>query len=268
MLPLLASIVLFLILWGLLVVAEPLVRGSLPRLANLTARYRYRDYLPVVLVLLIGGALAAVVGDEFSDLAEMVVAKNSALQAFDQNLHDWAVTERTPGSTTFFAAMTTIGGPVVLGIITGVVAGALAIRKNFRWAAYVIVTAGGGALIDLELKRFFHRARPALAEMLRRASGYSFPSGHAMGATVVMGALAYLAVRVLHTWNQKAAAIAFAITFVLAVAISRVYLGVHWLSDIGAGVSAGLLWLAATTVGYETFRRIRLIRSLRAKRGM
>ncbi len=268
MLPLLASIVLFLILWGLLVAAEPAVRGSLPRLANFTARFRYGDYLPVVLVLVIGGALAAVVGDEFSDLAELVVARSTILQSIDQHLHDWAVHERSPGSTTFFAAMSVIGGPVVLGIATGIVAGALAIRRWFRWALYMVVTVGGGALIDLELKRFFQRARPDLAQMLRHASGYSFPSGHAMGATVAMGAFAYLAVRLLHRWKQKAAAIAFAITFVVAVAVSRVYLGVHWVSDIGAGLSAGLLWLATTTVGYETFRRIRLIRALRAKRGM
>ncbi len=256
------------IVWGVLVVAEPLVRGILPRVANITAHFRYRDYLPVVVLLLIGGVLAAVVGDEFTDIAELVVAKNSALQTLDQHLHDWAITERTPGSTTFFATMSVIGGPIVLGVVTGIVAGALVVRKRFRWAIYILVTVGGGALIDQELKRFFQRARPALAEMLRRASGYSFPSGHAMGSTVAMGAFAYLAVRALHSWKQKAAAIAFAITFVIAVSASRVYLGVHWVSDIGAGLSAGLLWNATTTVGYETFRRIRLIRSLRAKRGM
>jgi undecaprenyl-diphosphatase len=153
-----------------------------------------------------------------------------------------------------------------MGAITGIVAIALFIKRRRVWAIYLIVTAGGGALLNLELKRFFARARPDLAEMLRRAQGYSFPSGHAMGSTVVMGALAYLAVLVLKTWRQKSAAMAFATTFVVAVSASRIYLAVHWLSDIVAGVSGGLLWLAATTVGHETFRRIRLIRSLRAKR--
>ena len=82
-----------------------------------------------------------------------------------------------------------------------------------------------------------------------------------MGSTVVMGALAYIAVRSLKTWRQKSAAMAFATTFVVAVSASRVYLAVHWLSDIVAGVTGGLLWLATTTVGYETFRRIRMIRT-------
>jgi len=260
-LPIFASIILFLLLWLVLNVSEPVVRGILPRIANFTTKYRYGDYLPVVLILVLGGGLAALAGDQFVDLSELVVSKSPVLQNIDQTFHDWSVYARTPGDTTFFALMTVIGGPVVMGLMTGLVAGALFFRKRRRWATYVIVTAGGGGLLNMELKRYFERARPALAEMLRRAQGYSFPSGHAMGSTVIMGAFAYLAVRTLKTWRQKSAAIAFAVTFVVAVAASRVYLGVHWLSDIGAGITAGLLWLATTTVGYEMFRRIRMIRS-------
>lgn len=268
MLPTLASIILFLLLWLALNAAEPLVRGTLPRVANFTAKFRYRDYLPVVVVLLLGGVLAAIAGDEFTDLSELVVQKSPVLQNIDQTFHDWSVYARTPGDTTFFSLMSVIGGPVVMGAITGIVVIALFLRRRHRWAIFVIVTAGGGALLNMELKRFFARARPDIAEMVRRASGYSFPSGHAMGSTVVMGAFAYLGVRALKKWPQKSAVIAFAMTFVTAVAASRIYLGVHWLSDIGAGITGGLLWVATTTVGYETFRRIRLIRALRAKRGM
>lgn len=265
MIPVAAFIVLFLILWEILIVAEPLARGSLARIAHFTAKFRYHDYLPVVLVVAAGAVVAMYAGDAFVDLAELVHANNPGLLTIDQTWHDMIVSGRSPGATTFFAAMSVIGGPVCLGLITGVTAGALAVRKHARWAIYLLVTAAGGALLNLELKHYFERARPALAEMLRRAHGYSFPSGHAMGSTVVAGAFTYLAVRVLHTWRQKSAAIAFGITFVAAVAASRVYLGVHWMSDIGAGISAGLLWLATTTVGYEIFRRIRLIRELRAR---
>ena len=265
MLPLAAFIVLFLILWGILILAKPLVRGGLARTARFTTKFRSRDYLPVVVLLGIGAAVTAYAGDSFVDLAELVVAKNPSLQTLDQHWHDSAVSERTPGATTFFAAMSVIGGPVALVVLTGAVAGMLFIRRRSRWAVYLLVTAGGGELLNMELKRYFERARPALAEMLRRADGYSFPSGHAMGSTVMIGGLTYLALRALTTWRQKSAAIAFGTTFVVSVAASRVYLGAHWLSDIGAGVSAGLLWLATTTIGYETFRRIRLIRELRAR---
>jgi membrane-associated phospholipid phosphatase len=263
MLPLATFIVLFLILWGVLNLAEPLVRGGLARTAHLTTKIRSRDYLPVVVVLGIGAAATAGAGDSFVDLAELVVAKNPSLQALDQHWHDSAISGRSPGATTFFALMSVVGGPTALGILTAAVAATLFIGKRPRWAGYLIVTAGGGMLANVELKRYFQRARPALAEMLRHADGYSFPSGHAMGSTVMIGGLTYLALRCLTSWPHKSAAIAFGTTFVVSVAASRVYLGVHWLSDIGAGVSAGLLWLATTTIAYETFRRIRLIRELR-----
>ena len=267
MLLFLAFVLLFLILWGLLIVLEPVARRSLARTAHLTAKFRYRDYVPVFALLAAGTAITLWAGDGFIDLAELVRAKSPVLQVIDLQWHDWAVSERYTGATTFFAVMSVLGGPVFLGIIAGIVSAWMVIRRRFRWAIYLVATAGGGALLLTQLKIYFSRARPLLAEQLRRAHGYSFPSGHAMGSTVVIGALTYLAIRVLPGWRKKAAAIAFAITFVLSVAASRVYLGVHWISDIGAGLAAGLLWVMTTTVGYETFRRIRLIRALRARRG-
>jgi membrane-associated phospholipid phosphatase len=264
---LLAFVILFFVLWGDFIAIEPAVRGSVARIAHLTAKFRYRDYLPVIVLVAIGGFLAMWAGDGFVDLAELVHAKSPVLQDIDARWHDWAVGERYTGATTFFAIMSVIGGPVCLGVVTGAIAAWIVLKRRYNWAIYLLITAGGGALLLMELKMYFERERPVLAEQLRRAHGYSFPSGHAMGSTVVMGALTYLAVRMLKTWRQKAAAIAFAITFVLAVAASRVYLGVHWISDIGAGIAAGLLWVMTTTVGYETFRRIRLIRALRARRG-
>jgi undecaprenyl-diphosphatase len=99
--------------------------------------------------------------------------------------------------------------------------------------------------------------------MLRRANGYSFPSGHAMGSAVAFGALAYLAFRVVRSWPAKAAAIAFLYTLVASVALSRVYLGVHWISDVLAGVTVGTVWVTTTTVAYETLRRIRRMRAMR-----
>ncbi|HEY6830438.1 MAG TPA: phosphatase PAP2 family protein, partial [Gemmatimonadaceae bacterium] len=150
--------------------------------------------------------------------------------------------------------------------IAGLVIAFLVVKKRYRWAIYLAITAGGGALLNMVLKNYFERSRPALAQMLRHASGYSFPSGHAMGSTVVLGGFTYLAMRVLPAWRQKSAALAFAITFVLSVASSRIYLGVHWLSDIGAGIAAGLLWVMTTTTAYETFRRTRMVRAIRQRR--
>jgi undecaprenyl-diphosphatase len=198
-------------------------------------------------------------------MAEHLHDQGGKLHFVDTYVHDAAVQQRTNGATEFFGTMSTIGGPVGVGGTLVVVAIVLAVKRRYRWLIYLAVTAGGGALLNLELKHHFARTRPDVAEMLRRATGFSFPSGHAMGSTVAYGALAYLAIRALKAWKWKSAALAFAVTFVAAVAASRVYLGVHWISDVGAGITAGAVWVAFTTVAYETLRRIRLLRELRRR---
>ena len=206
----------------------------------------------------------AFAGDAFIDLAELVHSESPTLRQLDMNIHDWAVSERSPIATKIFIAATMIGNPGILSVIILIVGVGLIIGKRYRWAIYLFGTTGIGALLLLELKRYFARARPDLAEALRRASGYSFPSGHAMGSAVAFGALGYLALRTQRTWRAKAAALAGAMTLVVTIALSRVYLGVHWISDVGAGVTIGALWVTIATVAYETSRRIRAIRARRA----
>jgi undecaprenyl-diphosphatase len=221
--------------------------------------------LPVVVILAAGIALTAVAGDAFLDLAESLHADSPRLHAVDRDVHDWAIDTRTPVSTAFLTTLTIIGTPAGLGVLVVIAAVLLALRKRWRWGAYLIVTCAVGGLLNLQLKAYFARARPDLAEALRSAHGYSFPSGHAMGSTIVFGAFAYLSFRILTRWFPRAAALAFCCSMILAICASRVYLGVHWISDIGAGIAAGLIWLVAATVGYETFRRIRLVRALRRR---
>jgi len=271
----------FLVLWGVLYAALPVLRHAGGRAAHaaaaLSMRYphvkrlaahagRFRDYLPVALILAVGAVLTAWTGDGFLDIAELVHAKSPLLQQMDANVHAWAASRRSADATLFFGLMSTLGGPGGVAAILGLVGVALVVARRWRWLVYLAVTAGGGGLLDLELKRYFARARPELAEALRQAHGYSFPSGHAMGSTVAFFALSYLAFRFFTAWRWKAASLALATTLVLSVALSRVYLGVHWISDVGAGIVAGLLWVTATTVAYETSRRVRLLRALRAKR--
>lgn len=262
----------FLVLWAVVYAALPALQHLGQLLADLiarstraarivsTARERYQKYLPVAAILIAGALITAWAGDGFIDLAEKVHAKNDRLERADARVHDWTVGERSPDATFFFTSMTYIGGPAGLATIVVAVTIVMAFRRRWRWIIYLVVTTSVGALLDLELKRYFARARPDVAEMLRRANGYSFPSGHAMGSTVVFGALGYLAFRAIRGWPARAAVIAFLYTLIAAVALSRVYLGVHWISDVFAGVTAGTVWVTTTTVAYETVRRTRSAR--------
>jgi undecaprenyl-diphosphatase len=274
--------VVFFLLWGFFVFALPPLWDGLRGLANHAAawstRYgtlqrvvrhasRFRDYLPVTLIVICGLLVTLFAGDAFIDIAELVHRKSPLLQQMDMNVHAWAVAERNQTATSFFTLMSIAGGPAGLAVLVVIVEIVLLVRRRFAWAVYLASLSVGGSLLNMELKRVFARARPDIAEMLRRAHGYSFPSGHAMGSTVVFGALAYIAIRLLPRWHWRAAAAAMAITMIVSVALSRVYLGAHWISDVGAGIAAGILWVTVATVAYETFRRIRLIRALRASAG-
>jgi undecaprenyl-diphosphatase len=273
--PVLVFVLVFLLLWGIYAVVLPPLWRALTLLAGKAAAWtlrrrrvqhlaerasRFRDYLPVAAILAAGVVLMMIIGDSFLDVAELVHAKSSVLQGMDVKAHDWMVAHRSPGSTAFFWTLSTLGGPVSLAILTAIVTIGLLIARRFSFAFYLLVTAGGGGVINLTLKLYFARARPAVAEALRAAHGYSFPSGHAMGSAVTFGALSYLVFRSTSHWRWKAAVLALAGTLTAAVALSRVYLGVHWLSDVGAGVTAGAIWVIACTVAYETMRRIRKVR--------
>ena len=221
---------------------------------------RYKAYTPVVVIVLIGGVLAFWSADNFLDLAELVRAESPQLRGIDNDAHAWAVKHRAQGYTGFFTFFTHLGGPPVLGVIVVAVSVMLIAKRRYRWLLYLAVTAFGGAALNLGLKEYFERARPDVAMMMRSAHGYSFPSGHAMGSTVVFLALSYLAFRIANEWRWKSASLALAAALIVAVALSRVYLGVHWISDIAAGIAAGTVWVAMTTIGYETLRRIRRVR--------
>ena len=262
----LTFLLLFAVLWLVFFAVGPALERLLKRTAHWTAKFRYRDYLPVFVVLAAGVALAVLAGDAFLDLAESLHEGSPQLHEIDESMHAWARTTRTPGTTAFFTTLTIIGTPVGLGVLVAIVSILVSLRGHWRWAVYLIATTALGGLLNLQLKAYFARARPELAEALRAAHGYSFPSGHAMGSAITFGALAYVAFRSLRRWRYRSAALSLACSLTLAIAASRVYLGVHWISDVAAGIAAGLIWFASTTVAYETFRRIRHVRALRAKR--
>ena len=155
----------------------------------------------------------------------------------------------------FFVTFTVIGTPVGLGILAAIAAVFLTIRRQYGWVFYLAVTCVGASVLGTSLKLYFARARPDVHEALRHAAGFAFPSGHALGSTVVFGALAYIGAHTLHRWSWRSAALALASASILSVCLSRLYLGVHWLSDVAGGIAAGIVWLAATTLAFEVLRR-------------
>lgn len=118
---------------------------------------------------------------------------------------------------------------------------AVLIRRGRRADAVFFAAAISGAmLLNLVAKLAFHRARPRLWEPLEPAAGYSFPSGHAMSSMAIAAAIVVLTWATRGRWPVIAAAVAL----VTGIGLSRVYLGVHFPSDVLAGWSAALAWVA------------------------
>lgn len=128
------------------------------------------------------------------------------------------------------------------------------------WTLALVASVPGGQVLNVLLKHTFERARPHFVEPLLELSTYSFPSGHAMGATVLYGFIACYAARHARSWWGRVLPFVLALAMVATVAFSRMYLGVHYLSDVLAAAAEGCGWLAICITGAATFNRRRRAR--------
>ena len=146
-----------------------------------------------------------------------------------------------------FTFVSLLGGQV-LAVLLVIAALVLLARRDWRHLVMIAVTAGGGALLNLALKSAFHRARPSFAAEFPVTSS-SFPSGHAMDSLIGYGLLAYwLGSRFPRTQRSINAVV---VALVALIGFARIYLGVHYLSDVIAGYSAGFIWLMVSITGYR-----------------
>lgn len=146
--------------------------------------------------------------------------------------------------------VTALGSTVVLTFVTAAVFIYLLIARQAGAALFVLVAVGGGQVVSTLLKLGIDRPRPDLVPHLMEETSLSFPSGHAMLSTVTYLTLGMLLARIEPSRPARVYFIGLAILLTLAVGTSRVYLGVHWPSDVLAGWCAGaawamLCWLAA-----------------------
>lgn len=171
------------------------------------------------------------------------------LHAVDQWLLSWCRTAGVNGSAwgprwlpDVIRDITALGSPTVLVLTVTAVCGFLMMAGQWgmMWLAAGSSLLGWG--VSIGLKHLFARARPDVLFHGTLADGYSFPSGHAMMSTVVFLTLATLVARLAPRTRLRVYAIGTAAAFSVMVGLSRVYLGVHWASDVAAGWAAGAAW--------------------------
>lgn len=138
--------------------------------------------------------------------------------------------------------VTALGGPVVLTFLSFTIGLYLWLQGNRRTAAIVFVAVVGGALFSQVLKEIIARQRPDLVPLDTYVNTYSFPSGHAMTAAITYLTLGTLLATTQSNTRLKIYLIGVALLLTVAVGVSRVYLGVHWPSDVLGGWMAGTVW--------------------------
>jgi len=138
--------------------------------------------------------------------------------------------------------ITALGSAPTLVIAVLAVAGFLALAKAWRPAIFTLLASGGGLLLSSLLKYTIDRPRPDLVPHGNLIYTSSFPSGHSMMSAVVYFTLAALVTRLIERRRLKGYALGVAMILTLLIGVSRIYLGVHWPSDVMAGWAAGAVW--------------------------
>ena len=138
--------------------------------------------------------------------------------------------------------ITAVGGPTVLGLVVLSVVGFLVLQARYRTAIVVLATAASGELANYAMKNVFLRPRPDVVPHLRDVASTSFPSGHAMESAIIYLTLGAMLMRLAERGITKIYCIGMAIFLTLIVGISRVYLGVHYPTDVAAGWMFGFFW--------------------------
>ena len=199
------------------------------------------------LALLLVLALAASAIWGFAELTDEVLENET--HAFDESvlLALRSPTDRSdplgPGwLEEFMRDITALGSTGVLAFITLAVAGFLVLQRKANAALFVVVAVGGGMLLSTLLKMGFDRPRPDLMPHGSEVYTASFPSGHSMMAAVTYLTLGALLARVQPRRRLKLYLLGLAIVLTAAVGFSRVYLGVHWPTDVVAGWTLGAAW--------------------------
>lgn len=144
--------------------------------------------------------------------------------------------------TTMMRDITSLGSSTVIILFTVIITGYLLLQKNYRWLWIVLIATIGGALLVWGLKEFIGRTRPTVVTHLIEEKSFSFPSGHSMMSAIVYLTQATLLSKIEKSRKTKVYIISVALVLTFLIGISRIYLGVHYPTDVLAGWIAGISW--------------------------
>ncbi|WP_144760917.1 phosphatase PAP2 family protein [Curtobacterium sp. 9128] len=209
--------------------------------------------LPMLIVtLLLGIGIAAVCTWVASEVYD-AVREADDVAVLDRPVLDWMTTLRSPGLDTAVTWWTNVAGTIGMPVVAvGFLVGFTIQRRAWTPLVLLVAASAGSLLMTVAGKDLVGRARPPLADAVPPYEhSPSFPSGHTLNATVVVGTIVYLLLlresrRVTRVWT-----VALGTVFVVSIGLSRVFLGHHWLTDVLAAWALGLAWLAVVITAHR-----------------
>ncbi|MDM5229607.1 phosphatase PAP2 family protein [Cytobacillus sp. NJ13] len=178
--------------------------------------------------------------------------KENELIRFDETVIEYVQAFISPRLTEFMNVVTFLGSVKWLAFAVLMAAVLLFVFKKRSLALFMVLSSGLGALFNLLLKWIFKRERPDIRPLIEE-QGFSFPSGHSMGSFIFYGSLAYMIIHLAKRKRWKAAWTVLLGCFIIMIGLSRIYLGVHFPSDVIAGFAAGGAWLTIMIIGFRYY---------------
>lgn len=232
----------------------PLAEHTPPLWRRLITRLDPRAYLTIHIVT--GLVVCLLTAWLFALLLDSV-REHDVLVYRDQAVANWFHRTGTARGDRVFVIISMIGSPAAMAVLFGAAALYLWRVKQRTLLVAWALSYVGGTVLDGVIKYVVRRPRPEFAAKFLHYSSWSFPSGHSMGSLIGFAMLAYTIIRVRKTESMpaKSGIWAAAIIMIALVGYSRIYLGVHYLSDVVAGYTLGVLWLAVCFTGLQMVSR-------------
>jgi len=204
------------------------------------------------------GFLVSLLGGWWFRHLVLALVAEAPMVTTDHRLSLWFSQHGAPVFTRAAWVVTFMGSGVCVGLMSAAVSIFLILRQQWYRLVTLVLAVGGGSLLNVGIKNLFRRERPVFEHPLVALHTYSFPSGHTMAATLFYGLIAVFIMQTVRHWRWRVFVFVLAIFLILLVALSRINLGAHYLSDVLGAMALGVMWLATCITAVEVNRRYRM----------
>ena len=220
------------------------------KILGLNKLTRNRFFLPGVIIAFLLGLFLML----SSEVQEAAAGQPELIVGVDGFLLNFFASLRNPWLNAVAVDITALGSTTVLTLLTTVFVLFMLMLKRKELAIHLIVASTGAGLISKTMKAFFGRDRPSIVEKLVFVQGHSYPSGHSLASAAVYLTLALLSYELLQKTAHKGLVFLVAAFIVVLIGLSRIYLGVHYPTDVAGGILVGTSWALGLTALNSTLQ--------------